>query len=229
MEGLITGHWAVMGETDRRHRVKLVVDEWGTWHRPGTEIDPSYLLGQQSTMRDALVAALTLDTFHRHADKVAMANIAQLVNCLQSPFLAHEDRFVTTPTFHVFEMYGAHVGGQSVRTVMSAPRIGYQRVNGAGSFWGLGGSASIKDRTLTLTVVNPHAANACETEIAIRGAAPGTVKATTIAASELAAHNTFDQPRAVEPRETAAGPISGGVFVHRFPPASVTRLTIALT
>lgn len=84
-----------------------------------------------------------------------------------------------------------------MRTLVSAPRIGYQRVNGAGSFWGRGGSASVKDRTLTLTVVNPHATNACETEIAIRGAAPGAVRATTIAASELAAHNTFDQPHSV--------------------------------
>ena len=68
----------------------------------------------------AAPAALTLDTFHRHADKVAMANVAQLVNCLHSLFLAHEDRFLATPTFDVFEMYGAHVGGQAVRTVFSA-------------------------------------------------------------------------------------------------------------
>ena len=113
-----------MGEIDRRHRVKLVVDEWGAWHKAGTEVRPTHLFGQQITMRDAVVAALTLDTFHRHADKVAMANVAQLVNCLQSLFLADGDRFVTTPTFHVFEAYGAHVGGQSVRTLVSAPSIG---------------------------------------------------------------------------------------------------------
>ena len=132
MESLITGHWAVMGETDRRHRIKLVVDEWGTWHKPGTQLAPSHLLGQQSTLRDALVAGLTLDIFHRHADKVAMANVAQLVNCLQSLFLANEDRFVTTPTFDVFELYAAHVGGRGVRSVFSAPRVSYARVNGAG-------------------------------------------------------------------------------------------------
>ena len=120
MEALITGHWAVMGEIDRRHRVKLVVDEWGAWHKPGTEVDPAHLFGQQSTMRDALVAGLTLDTFHRHADKVAMANVAQLVNCLQSLFLAHDDRFIATPTFHVFEMYAAHVGGS--RCARCSPR-----------------------------------------------------------------------------------------------------------
>jgi hypothetical protein len=126
LDGLIAGHWAVMGELDRRHRVKLVVDEWGAWYRDGSEVHASHLFGQQSTMRDALLAALTLDTFHRHADRVAMANVAQLVNCLHSLFLAHEDRFVATPTFAVFEMYGAHVGGDAVRTVCSAPRISYQ-------------------------------------------------------------------------------------------------------
>ncbi len=92
MDGLIAEHWAAMGETDRRRRLKLVVDEWGAWHRPGTEVHPTHLFGQMSTLRDALLAALTLDTFQRHADKVAMANVAQLVNCLHSLFLAHEEQ-----------------------------------------------------------------------------------------------------------------------------------------
>ena len=113
-------------------------------------------------MRDALVAALTFDTFHRHADKVAMANIAQLVNCLQSLFIAHDDQCITTPTYHVFDLYGAHVGGQSVRTVVSAPAIGYQRPKDTGSVLGLSGSASVKDKTLTLTVANPHFSEAQE-------------------------------------------------------------------
>jgi alpha-N-arabinofuranosidase len=229
MEALITGHWGIMGEVDRRHRVKLVVDEWGAWHRPGTEIDPAYLFGQQSTMRDALVAALTLDTFHRHADKVAMANIAQLVNCLQSLFLAHEDRFVVTPTYHVFESYAAHAGGRSVRTLFSAPRISYERVNSKGSLWGLAGSASLKNKTLTVTVVNPSIADPRETEIAVRGASIAGVRATTIAASDIHAHNTFDQPDAVRPREDRTEPARGGTVVYTFPSASVTRLTIELT
>ena len=226
MDGLITSHWTVMGEFDRRRRVKLVVDEWGAWHREGTEVAPSHLFGQQSTMRDALLAALTLDTFHRHADKVAMANVAQLINCLHALFLAHEDRFVATPTFHVFEMYGAHVGGRAVRSVFSAPRIGYARVNGAGTMWGLGGSASLKDRTLTLTVVNPHIAEASIAEIALRGAAVKSVRASVIAASDIHAHNTFDRPDTVRQRDTPAGTPSGSTLTHTFPPASVTRLTI---
>ena len=227
--GLITGHWAVMGEIDRRHRVKLVVDEWGAWHRAGTEVDPSHLFGQQSTMRDALVAALTLDTFHRHADKVAMANIAQLVNCLQSLFLAHEERVSSpTPTFHVFEMYGAHVGGQSVRTVFSAPRIQYQRVGATGSIWGLAGSASLKDRTLTLTVVNPHVSEPREAEIALRGASLKTAAALTMSSTDIHAHNSFAAPRTVEPRQDRVEAIRGGILTHRFPAASVSRLTFEL-
>src|SRR6185436_1179025 len=119
MESLLTDHWSVKGETDRQHRVKLVVDEWGAWYKPGTESHNTHLLGQQSTMRDAVLAGLTLNIFNRHADKVAMAAVAQLINCLQSLFLAKEDKFVTTPTFHVFEMFAAHQGAQSVRTICS--------------------------------------------------------------------------------------------------------------
>ena len=84
IDGMITDCWNVMGETDRNHRVKLVVDEWGTWFKPGSEVNNTHLLGQQSTIRDAVLAGLTLDTFHRHAEKIGMAAIAQLVNCLQA-------------------------------------------------------------------------------------------------------------------------------------------------
>ena len=228
MEGLITGHWAVMGELDRRHRVKLVVDEWGAWYREGSEVDPSHLFGQQSTMRDALLAALTLDTFHRHADKVVMANIAQLVNCLQSLFLAHEDKFLATPTFDVFEMYGAHVGGESVRAVFSAPRIQYQRVNAPGSIWGVAGSASIKDKTLTVTLVNPHVSEPRTVEIAVRGAAAASAQAVALAAPDIHAHNTFEQPRTVQPRQQKVDAPKAGMLVHELLPASVTRLTLTL-
>ena len=97
MDSFITSQWGVMGEPDRRHHVKLVVDEWGAWYAPGTEPFAEALLGQQSTMRDAVLAGLTLDTFNHHADKVGMAAVAQLVNCLQSLFFAHEDKFCVTP------------------------------------------------------------------------------------------------------------------------------------
>jgi alpha-L-arabinofuranosidase len=228
METLITGHWNVLGEIDRRRRVKLVVDEWGAWHKPGTEVNPTHLFGQQSTMRDALLTGLTLDIFHRHADKVAMANVAQLVNCLHSLFLADGDRFVTTPAYHVFELYGPHVGGRAVRSLFSAPAIAYDRVKDKGSMWGLAGSASVNDRTLTLTVVNPHVSEPRETDIAIRGASATSARAMTIAATDIHAHNTFERPTTVQPKEDKVAAIQSGVLTHRFPPASVTRLTIAL-
>ncbi|HEV3486751.1 MAG TPA: alpha-L-arabinofuranosidase C-terminal domain-containing protein, partial [Vicinamibacterales bacterium] len=228
IDDLITSHWAAMGEVDPDHRVKLVVDEWGAWHRPGTEVHPSHLLGQQSTMRDALLAGLTFDAFHRHADKVAMANIAQLVNCLQSLFLAHENRFVATPTFHVFEMYGAHVGGRSLRTLTAAPPIAYQRVGATGTMWGLGGSASLHDRTLILTVVNPHVNEGREAEIFVRGASIASATAQVLRSPDIRAVNTFEDPAAITPREDEANAPAGSMLVHQFAPASVTRLTLRL-
>ena len=105
MERLIVDQWAALGEFDAAHKVKLVIDEWGCWHPKGTEINERHLFEQQCCLRDALAAALTLDTFNRHADKVDMANVAQLVNCLHSLFLADGERFVATPNYHVFEMY----------------------------------------------------------------------------------------------------------------------------
>ena len=229
MEPLITGHWAVMGEIDRGHRVKLVVDEWGTWHKPGSEVHPSHHLGQQSSIRDALVAGLTLDTFHRHADKVAMANIAQLVNCLQSLFLTDGDRFITTPTYHVFEMYAPHAGAQAVRTQFNASPITYERVREKGVVVGLAGSASVNDRTLTLTVVNTHVTEACEATIAVRGGRAGAAQAVTLSATDIHAHNTFDRPADVAPRAaTALAAGARSTLTYRFAPASVTRVTVSL-
>ena len=228
IESLITDHWLVMAETDRQHRVKLVVDEWGAWYRPGTEVRNTHLLGQQSTMRDAVLAGLTLNIFNRHSDKVAMASVAQLINCLQSLFLADEDKLITTPTFHVFEMYTAHQGAQSVRTVCSAPRPSYT-VNGQpASIRGLSEAASLSDRRLVLTVTNPDAVQARVAEIAIRGAGAKAITATVLAAKDIHAHNSFAEPHSVQPMEMPVATQRGGSFVHEFAPASVTRLEIVL-
>lgn len=227
MESFIERHWDVMGETDAAHRTRLVVDEWGAWHKAGTEPFPEALLGQQNTMRDALLAGLTLDTFVRHADKVAMANVAQLVNCLQALFLAHEERFCVTPTYHVFALHGAHRGGQSLRTLVSAPRVAYSRNGQPASLRGLSGAASLRERELVVTVTNPSLEAPCETEIVLRGARARSARATVLTASDVHAHNSFESPRAVVPADAPAA-ARGGDLVHRFPPASVTRLTIEL-
>lgn len=228
MDGLITSQWQVMRESDRNHHVKLVVDEWGAWHKMKTNVDPTHLFGQQSTMRDALVAGLTLNTFNRHADKVAMANIAQLINCIQSLFLAHEDKFVVTPTYHVFGMYVPHQGARAVRTEYAATPIAWtDSQKNPRTFPGLAGSASVRDGTLTLTVTNPHMTEPCETEIAVRGGSVKSVHATTLTAADVHAHNTFDQPDAVKPVEKDV-PVTGGSLVYEFPAGSVTRLSLTL-
>ena len=228
VESLILGHWSVMGELDPTHKVKLIVDEWGSWHKPGSEADPTHLLGQVSTLRDALVAGLSLDTFIRHADKVAMANVAQLVNCLHSLFVAHEDRFFVTPNYHVFDMYAAHQNGQAVPTVWSAPPIHHPRRGQEATFWGLSGSASLHDKKAVLTVVNPHASEARETEILCRGAAVREAQARVLTANDLHAHNSFEDPRRLEPKDVGVATGAGGRLTWRFPAASVTRLLIDL-
>jgi alpha-N-arabinofuranosidase len=227
MESLINQHWSIMGEYDRQHRVKLVVDEWGAWYKSGSEVDPTHLLGQQSTMRDAVLAGLTLDTFNRHADKIAMANVAQLINCLHSLFLAHEDKFITTPTFHVFEMFMPHMGGRAVRAVFSAPEVHYTRIDKPAEFWGLSGSASVNGKQLTLTVTNPNLIEPRETEIVVRGARAASAQAQVLAEPDVHAHNTFANPKAVQPRNEPVT-VSAGAILYRFAPASVTRLQVSL-
>ncbi len=229
MDGFITAHWQTMGQFDRARKVKLVVDEWGAWHKPGSESDPSHTLGQVSTLRDALLAGLTLDTFQRHADKVGMANIAQLVNCLQSLFVAHESKFIVTPNYHVFQMYMDHMGAESVRTEFMAPRVSYQRNGQPATFWGLAGSASRRDKTVTLTVVNPSAADARETTVSVRGAKIASAAITTLTAGALDAHNSFDAPDAVPtPKESPVTPGAAGDLVVTLPKASVSKIRVTL-
>ena len=228
MEGLINGHWQVMGEEDPEHSVKLVVDEWGPWYKPGSEATPGDQLEQMPTLRDAVFSGMTLDIFNRNPEKIAMANCAQLINCLNSLYLAHEDRFVVTPVGHVFGMYAAHQGGQGLRTIFSAPTIDYDRDGKPASFWGLRGSASRHDKELTVTVVNPSVSDARDAEIVIRGAPLKSGSATVLTNSDIHAHNTFAQKNVVVP-ETKNVEINGAALNYIFPAASVTKLSLTLS
>jgi alpha-L-arabinofuranosidase len=228
MEGLINGHWQIMGEVDTQHSVKLVVDEWGPWYRPGSEATPGDQLEQMPTLRDAVFSGMTLDIFNRHPEKVAMAACAQLINCLNSLYLAHEDRFVVTPVGHVFAMYASHQGGQGLRTIFSAPAIEYDRDGKPASFWGLKGSASLHEKNLTLTVVNPHVSRPGEAEITLRGAGLRSGSATVLTNSDIHAHNTFEHRDVVAP-QTKILDIKGRALTYVFPPASITKLTLTLT
>jgi alpha-N-arabinofuranosidase len=126
MEELVVQQRAAMDAYDPQRKIGLIIDEWGTWHpvEPGTH--PRFLY-QQNTIRDALVAATTLDIFNRHADKVVMANIAQTVNVLQAVVLTEGERMLVTPTGHVYEMYAPHQGGKSVRTRVETEQISFKR------------------------------------------------------------------------------------------------------
>jgi len=227
MEGLINGHWQVMSEEDPEHSVKLVVDEWGPWYKPGSEATPGDQIEQTPTLRDAVFSGMTLDIFNRNPEKVAMACCAQLINCLNSLYLAHEDRFVVTPVGHVFAMYAAHQGGQALRTIFSVPGIDYERDGKPATFWGLKGSASVREKELTLTVVNPHVSEAREAQVLVRGAKMRSAAATVLTHADIHAHNTFAERNVVTPKGQSAE-VKGDVLNFQFPAASVTKLTVQL-
>jgi len=226
MEGLIEGHWQMLGEFDRERHIKLIVDEWGPWYRPGSAVTPGDILEQTPTLRDAVFSALTLDIFNRHAGKVAMANCAQLINCLNSLYLAHQDRFVVTTVGRVFELYAGHQGGESLRAEFSAPQASYERDGQSAKFWGLNGSASLRGKNLLLTVVNPHVSEAREAEIRLRGGTIASGSVTTLTHADIHARNTFEHRDAVMPSTAALA--GGDQIVHTFPPASVSALSIQL-
>jgi alpha-N-arabinofuranosidase len=229
IESLIEGHWQVMGEFDRQHHIKLVVDEWGPWYKPGSEATPGDILEQTPTLRDAVFSGMTLDIFNRHPEKIGMANCAHLINCLNSLYLAHEDKFCITPVGHVFELYSAHQGGQSLRTIFSSPEVHYDRDGKPSNFHGLSGSASLhdKEKELALTVVNPHITEPREAEIVIHGATARAASASVLTHSDIHAHNTFTQRDTVAPA-TQALTLPRATAMFHFPPASVTRLLLTL-
>ncbi|MBX7171019.1 MAG: hypothetical protein K1X72_08680 [Pyrinomonadaceae bacterium] len=233
METLIEDHWQVMGEFDRDRRVKICVDEWGAWHWQDPDMPDGWLYAYASTLRDALISGLNLDTFQRHADKVVMANPAQLINTIHSLFIAAEDKFAMTPNYHVFEMYMPHAGATAIRSEFISDRVGFSRFDAQkketkASIWGLNGSASIKDKTVTVTAVNPDHLNAKETEINLRGAKIVSAEARVLTSNDLHTRNTFAQPNALVPKNEAVTVGTGGSLVYKFAPASVTRLTLQI-
>ena len=247
MERVVTDHWHAMGTVEGQPKVKLVVDEWGAWYGKGTELAPEYNLSQQSTMRDALLTGITFDIFQRHADKVAVAAVAQSINCIHSLMLAQGDKFTVTPTFHVFQMYLPHSGAQAVRAEFTASSISNPLANapipaGGNSYRGsldasktlagLSGSASVatsgNGKQITLTVVNPHLDQPLTTEVVVHGAIIASATGTVLNEADVHAHNDFDHPNAVHPRPATTGQPTAGRLLHTFPAASVTTLNLTV-
>lgn len=227
METLIIDQWNTMGRFDPSHKVKLIIDEWGCWHKAGTEINRHHLFEQQCCLRDALCAALTLDTFNRHADKIDMANVAQMINCLHALFLADGDKFVATPNFHVFEMYRPHHNAKAVRMDVQAPNVPFQINGRPHEIFRVAGSASRTGKQVTITLVHSHAAEPASVKVHLRGGAAATVQQTALSHRSLDAHNTFDKPDDVTPKSSSTS-LSGSDFECHLAPASITRLDVTL-
>jgi alpha-N-arabinofuranosidase len=219
MEELIRRHAAIMDRFDPERRVGLVVDEWGTWYEvePGT--NPGFLY-QQNTLRDALVAAVNLQLFQRHADRVRMANIAQTVNVLQAMILTDQEKMLLTPSYHVFDMYAVHQAATLVPTDLETPAY----VLDGASVPMLDAAASRdQEGRIHLSLVNLHPYRA-----ATLRARPlsGELTGQKLTASTMQAHNTFDHPRAVEPTPLTDFAREGDGVAVTVPPKSVVMLEI---
>jgi alpha-N-arabinofuranosidase len=225
MEQIIEDQWSVMGQYDKKHRIRLVVDEYGPWYLAGTELDPTHIFGQQVTVRDALATALTLDAFNRHPEKVCMGTNAQLVNNINALFLCHEDKFLATPNYYVFGMYAGHQGGQALRAEFSASNIHYSYEGKSSTLWGLNGSASRKGNIITLTAVNTDVHSPKLTRVRLRGMSIQQVTGTALFAADMHAHNTFEQPNAVQSTPLRAD-LSEGEVIVTVPAGCVVKLEL---
>jgi alpha-N-arabinofuranosidase len=222
MDEFIRRHSEIMDKYDPAKRVGLMVDEWGTWYdvEPGTR---ESALFQQNSLRDALVAAINLNIFQQHADRVQMANIAQMVNVLQAVILTQGDQMVLTPTYHVFEMYKVHQGATAIPVDLTAPdyRVGDAAIPS------LHASAS-KDASgrYHLSVVNLDPNRAASVAVTLAGVTPATISGRVLTAPAMNAINRFDAPPAVAPQPFTAFQQQGSQLTLTLPSKSVVVLEL---
>lgn len=193
MEELIQKHTAIMDDYDPQKQVALVIDEWGTWYDPEEGDNPAFLY-QQNTMRDAILAAITLHIFHRHTDRVRMANLAQAVNVLQALILTDGTRMICTPTYHVFEMFQKH---QNAQLLEIAGDITWE--DGLPC---LSAIASQREGETLITLCNP-CMQPCTVSLTLPEA-QHVVAARILHDDDITAHNTFDAPQTVCPHSCIA-------------------------
>jgi alpha-L-arabinofuranosidase len=175
------------------------------WYAPGSEITPAYILSQTITLRDAVHTGMTFDIFNRHAEKIAMANVAQSVNCIHSLFLAQGVNFVRTPVYHVFDMYRSHMGARQVPVSNPVPELNVPALAGQARLPGLSASASIRGRRLAVTLTNPSLDGELSMRIRLAGGARATdARGLLLTHSDMRATNTFSDPDEVKP---AAHPV----------------------
>jgi alpha-N-arabinofuranosidase len=222
MDELISKHSLIMDKYDARKRVGMIVDEWGTWYdvEPGT--NPGFLY-QQNTLRDALVAALNFHIFQAHADRVAMANIAQTINVLQAMILTDKEKLLVTPTYHVFEMFKIHQGARTLPVDLISPDY----VRGGRRMAAISVSATKKEGgPAHMTLANTDPNKPVEVEISLRGLAAKSVSGRILTASEMNAHNTFAAPATVAPKTFEGAKITGESLRLTMPAKSVVVLAL---
>jgi alpha-N-arabinofuranosidase len=219
MDELIAANSAIMDKYDPKKKVGLVVDEWGVWLQPmaGT---PPLNLKQQNSLRDAILASLNLDMFARHADRVRMTNIAQMVNVLQSMILTDGDRMLLTPTYYVYKMYTPFQDATLVPITLDA---GEFKVGDVTLPQLDGVAARGKDGKLWIALTNMDPDKAADVSANLGGASAKAAAGETLTAPRIDSINSFDRPNVVVPQPVSAK-VVGGRLTLRLPPKSVTVL-----
>lgn len=224
MDEIITKHTQIMNRYDPDNKVGLIVDEWGTWYdvEPGT--NPGFLY-QQNTMRDAVVAAINLNIFNEHSDRVVMANIAQMVNVLQSVVLTEGDKMVLTPTYHVFDMYKRHQDAMLVDVYAETEETG----KGGYTVPNLSVSASEDgEGVLNITAANLSLDTAYPLECILAGSCMGehaSVEGEVLSAG-MNAFNDFSHPEDVAPSGAEGIEVTKEGFKFTMPACSVVHFTV---
>lgn len=218
IETLLRQHSAIMDRYDPDRKIGLIVDEWGTWYDVEPDTHPGFLY-QQNTMRDAMVAALSLNAFNRHSARVTMANIAQAVNVLQAVILTEGGQLIKTPTFHVFDLFKEHQSGDAVYCYTENEMLGAEK-----NVPMLSSSASVKDGVLTLTLANCSLTDEAEIVCDICSFA-GKDASAQILAQEAHAHNTFDAPETVTIQPHTVS-LTNGTLRITLPACSVAAITV---
>ncbi len=221
MDGLIAKHSAIMDKYDPEKKVALVVDEWGAWYAPSPGSNPGFLV-QQNSQRDAILAALNLNIFARHADRVRGANIAQMINVLQAMIMTDKEKMVLTPTYYVFKMYVPFQDSTFVPVTFNAGSythgdITLPRVD----------AIAAKDKTgkLWLAITNVDPNQAADIDVNISGSTLKSASGETLTAPKVDSVNTFDAPKTVVPKSVSAK-VEGGKLTLRLEPKSVTVISV---
>lgn len=218
MAEMLREHDAIMDETDPAGAKILAVDEWGAWYDP-TPGSPGGWLQQQNSLRDALLAAANFNIFHRHADRVRLANVAQMVNVLQAMILTDGEKMVLTPTYYAFQMYRPFQGATVLPLSLEAPAYGAVKAVDGTAARGTDGKVHV-----ALINLDPNRANAVA--VTLEGARPGRVSGLVLTAPQMDAHNGFDVPPAVQPAPYRGARIVGGRLTADLPPKSLVVLTL---